>query len=220
VNGRPHSRARRFAVLRSGRASSRLSSNANDFVRPTVCVGRIGHNAATSCRNACLFDARLAAETRSLNRRKLRRDLAVDEQSTGLSHPPAAIDDDRVGDPAGSALRLCLLVHLPRSACGGRRAHHALARCHAGAIVEGVRDRRSHVRGGQRDRARHVGRRDPRGATAAAAAALPHRRGDAAALRHPVGRRRRQAARCQHARLGADRRAVRRARLFPGPNRP
>ncbi len=50
--------------------------------------------------------------------------------------------------------------------------------------------------------------------------ALPHRRGDAAALRHPVGRPRRQAARCQHARLGADRRTVRRPRLFPGPNRP
>ncbi len=30
-----------------------------------ACVGRIGHNAATSCRNACLFDARLAAETRA-----------------------------------------------------------------------------------------------------------------------------------------------------------
>ena len=42
---------------------------------------------------------------------------------------------------------------------GRRRAHLSLARRHAGAVAEGVRDGRSHLRGSQRDRARHVGRR-------------------------------------------------------------
>ena len=146
--------------------------------------------------------------------------FAIDEHGTGIGSPSAETDDGRVAGAAGGAVRLCVVGQLSRHSCRRRRAHRALARRAAGTGAESIRDRRPHLRRGRRGRARHVRRRDPRGAAAAASPPGADRGRDAAAAGHRPDRPRRPAARVQRARIGQDQRQFRRPRLLQGPGRP
>ena len=145
--------------------------------------------------------------------------FAIDEHGTGIGSPSAETDDGRVAGAAGGALRLCVVGQLSRHSCRRRRAHRAFARRAAGTGAQSVRDRRPHLCRGRRGRARHVRRRNPRGAAAPASPPRADRGRDAAAASHRPDRPRRPAAGVERARIGQDRRQFRRPRLLQGPGR-